>query len=310
MGSLSEFRFFYVPESLNKKGGVQMDIKKVLNNNVVLTENDNQELVVMGKGLAFQKKVGDLVDSSKIEKTFVLESDDVSDKLAELLSDVSEKYLQLSDKIISYAKSRLSTKLDDFLYVALTDHLSFAITRHKQGMQLKNPLLWEIRKFYKQEYEVARHALDIIEEDTGYRLENDEAGSIALHLLNSQISGEGLESMVLATEMVNDILNIVKYHFGMELDEGSINYERFLTHLRFFSFRLMKEEGQEADNPDDFLYDQVKWKYKEAFQCSEKIAVYIEKAHNWRVSKDEKVYLTLHVHRVANRHQLNNKTSN
>ncbi|HYK73092.1 MAG TPA: CAT RNA binding domain-containing protein, partial [Pseudoneobacillus sp.] len=40
-----------------------MKIHKVINNNVisVLTENNN-EMVVMGRGLAFQKKPGDTVD--------------------------------------------------------------------------------------------------------------------------------------------------------------------------------------------------------------------------------------------------------
>jgi beta-glucoside operon transcriptional antiterminator len=286
---------------------VKVDIKKVLNNNVVLTEGENeQELVVMGRGLAFQKKVGDEIEQKKIEKTFVLENQAVSDKLAELLNDVSETYLQLSDKIITYAKSQLPNRLDDYIYVALTDHLSFAISRHKQGMQLKNPLLWEIRKFYKKEYEIARHALDIIQEDTGYVLEEDEAGSIALHLLNSQISGEGLESMVHVTKMVNDILNIVKYHFGMELDESAISYERFLTHLRFFAFRLVKNETG-SEHPDDFLYEQVKRKYKEPFHCSEKITKYVEKTHGRQISKDELVYLTLHIYRVTQRHQWHTK---
>lgn len=121
---------------------MQMEIKQVLNNNVVLTNNQaNQEVVVMGRGLAFQKKPGQVVDVSKIEKTFVLDTG-VAKKLTELMKDTSEIYLDLSYKILELAKSQLTYKLDDYLYVALTDHLSFAITRHKNGIDLKNPLLW------------------------------------------------------------------------------------------------------------------------------------------------------------------------
>ena len=43
-----------------------MIIKKVLNNNVVLSEKDNHEIVIMGKGIAFGKRVGDLLDKDKI----------------------------------------------------------------------------------------------------------------------------------------------------------------------------------------------------------------------------------------------------
>jgi beta-glucoside operon transcriptional antiterminator len=145
-----------------------MRIEKVLNNNVVMTTNESgQEMVVMGRGLAFQKKVGDTIDESKIEKTFELKKQGISDKLAKLLEDTSELYLNISSKIRDFAQSRLPYRLDEYLYVALTDHISFAINRHKQGIDLKNPLLWEIRKYYKPEFQIALKALEIIEKETG-----------------------------------------------------------------------------------------------------------------------------------------------
>ncbi|MFC0271720.1 BglG family transcription antiterminator LicT [Metabacillus herbersteinensis] len=281
-----------------------MEIKKILNNNVVITKNEsNHEIVVMGRGLAFQKKVGDVIESSNVEKTFVLENHGVSDKLAKLLRDTSELYLTISSKILDYAKFQLPYKLDDYLYVALTDHISFAISRHKQGINLKNALLWEIRKYYKLEFQVALKALDIIESLTGVRLNEDEAASIALHLVNSQLSGENMAAAVQVTEMVNSILNIVKYHYQMELDETSVNYERFLAHLRFFAVRFIRNE-KEGDSHDHFLYEQVKEKYPVAFQCSEKIMTYLEQTYELLISNDEAIYLTLHIYRVTNRQEL------
>lgn len=48
-----------------------MKIKKVLNNGAVITTNrDGEEIVVLGKGLAFGKKPGDQIDESKIYKIF------------------------------------------------------------------------------------------------------------------------------------------------------------------------------------------------------------------------------------------------
>ncbi len=280
-----------------------MQIKKVLNNNVVITMNeDNQEMVVMGKGLAFQKKAGQPVDDSKVEKKFVLQNTGISEKLDQLLKYTSEKYLDISSEILSYAQSILPYKLDEYLYIALTDHISFAIARHEQGMDLKNNLLYEIRKYYKREYEIALNSLDIIEKHTGIRLAEDDAGSIALHLVNSQISGENMENAVQVTDMVNNILNIVKYHFQTELDESSINYERFVTHLRYFAIRFIRKEKQE-DTVDDFLHEQVKRKYQEAYACTEKINIYLENKFNWVLSQDEKVYLTVHIHRVTLRQE-------
>lgn len=278
-----------------------MEIRKVLNNNVVITENDNhQEMVVMGKGLAFQKKAGDPVEATKIEKTFILQNTGTSEKLDQLLKYTSEKYLDISSEILTYAQAKLPYKLDEYLYVALTDHISFAIARYQQGIDLKNNLLYEVRKYYKKEFEIGIHALEIIEKHTGIRLGEDEAGSIALHLVNSQISGENMEIAVQVTDMVNSILNIVKYYYQVELDERSINYERFVTHLRYFSMRFIRKEKSE-DTVDEFLHEQVQRKYQEAYACTERINIYLKKNFSWSLSQDEKVYLTVHIHRVTYR---------
>lgn len=46
-----------------------MKIKKVLNNNVVLVENDNNtEMIVMGKGIAFQKNRAKILILPKLIK--------------------------------------------------------------------------------------------------------------------------------------------------------------------------------------------------------------------------------------------------
>ncbi|WP_313167644.1 CAT RNA binding domain-containing protein [Streptococcus parasuis] len=43
-----------------------MQIEKVYNNNVIqTTDQQGRELIVMGKGLGFQKKAGEELDTSK-----------------------------------------------------------------------------------------------------------------------------------------------------------------------------------------------------------------------------------------------------
>ncbi len=279
-----------------------MKISKILNNNVVQSQNNQgQEVVVMGRGLAFQKKVGQSIDEGKIEKIFKLEDQSVSDKLVELLKETPEQYLELADKILQYARSQLSYPLDDYLYIALTDHLHFAISRYNKGIELKNPMQWEIRKYYKKEFQVALHALDIIENATSVRFADDEAAAIALHLVNSQLSGNNIDEAIQVTKMVNNILTIVKYHYQVTLDEFSVNYDRFLTHLRFFALRFARQETIKGQPTDAFLMDQVKKKYPEAYRCSEKISKYIEKEYQWTIGDDEKIYLTLHIQRVTSR---------
>jgi beta-glucoside operon transcriptional antiterminator len=168
-----------------------MKIHKVINNNVisVLTEN-NQEMVVMGRGLAFQKRPGDFVDEKLIEKVFKLENKDFSDRFKTLLNETPMEYMEISDEIIRYAKETLGQKLNESIYVSLTNHIHFAVQRHQKGMDIKNALLWDIKRLYKDEFLVGKHALSIIQQKVGIDLPEDEAGFIALHVLNAELNEE------------------------------------------------------------------------------------------------------------------------
>ncbi|WP_163654906.1 BglG family transcription antiterminator LicT [Listeria sp. PSOL-1] len=275
-----------------------MIIKKVLNNNVVVAENSNgKEVVVMGRGLAFQKKVGEVIEHEKIEKTFVVESHELSEKLSELISEIPVQYLNVADDIVNYAKVKLGTEINDNVYLMLTDHINFAVTRYNQGIHLKNALLWEIKKFYYAEYEVGLQALKIIEEELGYLLDEDEAGFIALHIVNAREDGQQMKTTVAMTQIVQDILSIVTYHFGMKLDETSLNYTRFVTHLQYFAQRMLRDEV--VNSGDDFLYELVKRKYPDAFFCAGKINTYLINTHQTELTRDEQVYLTIHIYRVT-----------
>jgi beta-glucoside operon transcriptional antiterminator len=133
-----------------------MQIAKVLNNNVVVVlDEQRREQVVMGRGLAFQKRVGDSLDESKIEKIFALQSDELVGRLGELLSQIPLEVMTTCDRIIDLARGRLG-KLQESLYITLTDHCHFAIERQKNGMTIRNVLLWEIKRLYPKEFELGR----------------------------------------------------------------------------------------------------------------------------------------------------------
>ena len=118
-----------------------MIINKVLNNNVVTIISENsEEAVVMGRGIAFQKKKGDEIDESKIEKIFVLENKSINEKLLTLVNDIPAKYLEVAENIIKYAENKLGTKLNENIYLTLTDHISFAISRAEKNLGVQNDL--------------------------------------------------------------------------------------------------------------------------------------------------------------------------
>lgn len=278
-------------------------IKKVFNNNVVLAKDlSKSEIVVMGRGIAFKKRVGEEVESNLIEKTFILKQKDASEKFKLLLEDIPSEHISLCYDIIEYAKNMLKIELNDCIYFTLTDHISNALKLHEEGFSRPNPLVWEIKKFYPKEYNIALKALEFIESEIEKKLPEDEAGNIVFHLINAEVnsnynnSNNEVTDMAKQTKMIKDILNIVKYTYKIELDENSLNYERFVTHLRFF-FQRIKGKNKIESPGDDFLLKQVKNKYEEAYKCMLKIERYLEK----ELDDDEKLYLTLHIKRVTKR---------
>lgn len=274
-----------------------MKIKKKLNNNVaVVTDKTGNEIIVMGKGITYDKKAGDCVDVEQVEKQFVPSNKDFSMKFQEILLDIPSKYLEVSNCIIERAKKYLDAEIDDNIYISLTDHIHMAVKRYLDGMQVPNPLLLDIKRFYNKEYEIGCQALEIIKDQLKVELPEDEAGFIAFHFVNAQ---QNLESskMVDIMKLVKEITNIVKYQMGLDFDEESVYYYRFITHLKFFAQRLFLENKQYTDE-DNPLYHIVKEQYKKAFNCTQAVVKFVDNKYNYKISKEEQLYLTVHIENI------------
>lgn len=272
-----------------------MKVMKVFNNNVVLVHDaQGQEVVVMGRGIGFQKKTSDQLDETKIDKTFVLDAQNAG--FSEIYRDLPPEEVDLVLEIVNLAEKELEQSFQSSLYITLADHLHFAIERQKAGVTLTNPLAWEIRKFYKNEYKIGLRALEIVKQKLAIELAQEEASSIALHIVNAQKQGQLIEQTMRIITVVQDILNIVRLHFGIAFDEDSISYNRFFTHLQYFAQRV--NDGTQQGSNDSFLYEQVYQNYPEAFACAEKIKQYIESTYDFPVGRDEEVYLAIHIQRL------------
>lgn len=277
-----------------------MIIKRLINNNIVVVDReDGKELIVVGKGIGFKKKSGDYVDSSNIEKSYHMVDDETSLRFQELLQSVPMKYVLLSDKMIRYIKKVYDKELSDTLYISIIDHISSALTRHEKGITLKNPMVWDIKKLYAQEYNIGLELLDIIKEETGIELPVDEAGFLSLHIVNAQLEAN-MDTVMDITQIIHSILNIVKYQFKVDFDEDSLNYYRFITHLKFFAQRLLTKQktGLESEGNEE-LIDLVKIKYTRAYEVTFNIEDYLNTTFGYIMSEDERLYLTIHIARLV-----------
>ncbi|MCR5833301.1 MAG: PRD domain-containing protein [Selenomonadaceae bacterium] len=275
-----------------------MKIKKVFNNNVILTENENgREIIAMGKGLAFNRRVGDKIPKSAVEKIYTLSSKSMMEKFQELIAGISSDYLQVSNEVIDYAQNLLECKLNESVYVGLTDHIHMAVYRIRNGVEIRNMLLMEIKKFYEKEYSIGMHAVEIMNQKFKVNLPEDEAGFIAMHIIDAQM-GFNVPISNKIMQMIQEITNVIRMTCKVEFNKDSLSYYRFITHLKFFAKRIFTEQNP-PEEIDDEMSLMVKKKYPRAFQCTEKIADLIERKYHYNVSSDEKFYLTIHIAKIT-----------
>ena len=274
-----------------------MKIKKILNNNAVWsTDGEGNEIIATGRGISFGKKVGDVIDDTKVEKLFM--SKEANAQFIQLVEELPYEEIQVADEIINYASEVLGKRLCRNIYITLTDHLGFAVQRKREGIEIRNSLLWEIRKYYAKEYEIGRHALEIIRDRLNVELSDDEAGFFALHIVNAELDGSIHHTME-APEIIKDILNIVRYSFTVEIDENSLSYERFITHLKYFLQRAERNVYYPPDSND--IYEIVIKKFPEAYKCAWRIKSYMETKYPQKITEDEMLYLTVHISRITGR---------
>lgn len=280
-----------------------MKISKVLNNNVVITTDEKQnEIIVMGRGIAFKKKVGDDISDQTIDKVYRLENRTIASQFQELLADLPLEYLELSNQVIEYAREELSSPINDSIYISLPDHLHSAIERAKKGIVVKNVLLWDIKRFFPDEFKIGKRTIEKISERYGIELPEDEAGFIALHLVNAQTENNDQSNLYELTKTMQDIINIVKYYFKTTFDEESVYFYRFTTHLRFFVSR-MQNHSTHAEETDDELLEMVKIKYRNVYQCVQKIKSFLVTNYRYDMSNDEILYLTIHIARLVQKNR-------
>lgn len=271
-------------------------IVKILNNNAVVCAGpDGFEQIVMGRGIAFQQKAGTDVDESRIEKTFVLKNEETNNRFQKFIQDIPVEDILLSEKIIAHAKKHCTRELDDSIYITLTDHLSGALERIRRNITVTNPLTSAIKSFYPEEFQLGIDALEIIKKETGYSFSIDEVAFITMHFVTAEL-GVGTPEFTSILSFVQNVSGIVKDYLAVPVDETSLSWQRFLTHLSFFAQRFMT--GKEKPDREALLYDSVSKAFPEAYDCVEKIAAYVSEKYSYTIGEDEKTYLMIHVNRL------------
>lgn len=278
-----------------------MKFIKKINNNVAwaLTDKD-QEVIVIGKGVSFDKEINDPIPLNSIEKYYY--SDDPKNKMMDsVLQEIKENIFDLTEHILDKAKQELKIhSITVSNLIALADHLNHALKRSTEEIfDYPDNLKWEVKRIYPKEYDFATEVLFLIEKQTDIRLPKSEVTFLTYHFVNLQYGSDIKKKSYELADLLNKSLEIIQYHFHMTLDQNSINYIRLVTHARHFVLRQMNKEYLDQSVIDMQLLKVVKNNYKKSYQAAEKISKMIELNLDCTVSDDEKFYLTLHIERVT-----------
>lgn len=273
-------------------GVIVMKITKVFNNNLVATITpEKREALLSGTGIGFGKKVGDVVDQSKITNYYYVENQRIK-LLYQMMETTPVEYLEIAEAILDRANRKLSKHVSDTILPALVDHLYVAITRTKKGKQVPNLIHVETKMMYPVEYEVGLWALRLIKMRLNVTLPDDEAGFIAIHIQNGEDeSNEDVSDMLM---FVKETTDIIAESFNCRFDVNSTDNQRLATHLKFFYQRMMHHQTTTIVNVED-MYRLLITKHKDMKKCMHHISELLKKDYAYQITLSEEVYLMMHI---------------
>lgn len=273
-----------------------LQVAKVLNNNVIIAHHpEHGEVVVIGKGIGFNRKTGDSIPLESVEKMFILTNQHEQEQYKQLVPQVDEQLIEIIGEIVMYISRKTQTELNEHIHIALTDHLAFAIKRAEQDIAFHNPFLYETKEIYPVEYELAEYAIKLIHRKLGVDLGEDEIGFVALHI-NSAMTNRHISEVRGHAQLIADLVAAIEEELKFTILRNSLDYSRLLTHLRFAIERIRRgEQVGEVEKLDTLL----KQEYPLLYSLAGKLTMIMEKRLNKPVYPAEVSYLTMHLHRVA-----------
>src|SRR5690625_521594 len=275
-------------------------VKKALNNNVLIANSDqNEEVVLIGKGIGFNHKKNDSVNKEVIEKVFVLKNEKEQQHYKELLPHIDTEILDIIISSTELIRRRSKVIVNEHVHVALTDHLVFAINRLARGLAIKNPFLSETKVLYPFEYEIAAEVVDLINQSIDINLPEGEIGFIALHI-HSAITQKDISEINKYSQLIAFIVGTIEEQLNIIIDKDRVDYIRLVRHIRYTIERVVKDE--KLAEPEK-IASLLKHEYPICYNLSWKLMKIMQQTLKKPVYEAETVYLTIHLQLLNNKYE-------
>lgn len=270
-------------------------IQKALNNNVLIaTDNNGNEVILIGRGIGFGASAGELIQQEKIEKLFVLNDPEEQEQYKQLLTSLDEDTLKVLISAVEMIQAQANRPLNEHIHVALTDHLVFAVNRMRRGMAIRNPFLLETKALYPNEYKIAAEVTAMVNKQLSVALPEGEIGFIALHI-HSALVNKNVRDVTRHSELIVQLVDMIEAQLAINIDKNSIDYMRLIRHLHFTIERVVRGERVAEPKKITLL---LKSEYPVCYNLAWKLIKVMQQSLQKEIYEAEAVYLTLHLQRI------------
>lgn len=272
-------------------------VRKALNHNtlIAISMENNQEYLVIGKGIGFGKKVSERFEiPENIECTvYSLHEQTERGKAMELIKGIEPVYLEIAGKVLAKSEEVFG-KIDKRILFPMADHIAFAVQRIRANEQISNPLTDDIRALFHMEYKTAECVKDILWEMLQVEIDEHEIGYIALHI-HSAIEDENVALSMQIAMAVRECIRMIEEETGQTIDVMSLSYNRLMNHIRYMVARAIKGEKLKLN-----MNDYMSVKFPKSFWMATEVCKQLEKQLHRTSPLDEVEigYLAMHIERV------------
>ena len=268
-------------------------IVKVLNHNtfIGIRSKDKCKCLIMGKGIAFGRKVSESISVGEDAKVYTLTELTERGSAEEIIRSVPPECLELAGEILDHAE-KVFGQIDRSILFPMADHLAFAVQRIRNQEQISNPLTEDIRILFHQEYKVAKCAEQLLRERLHVEIDEHEIGYIALHV-HAAIEDQKVSQAMQLTRAVRDCISLVEKQTGTTIDVMSLSYNRLMNHIRYMVARALSGEKLKVN-----MNDYISIRFPKAFDMASQVCG--EMMNNLKICLDdvEVGYLAMHLERV------------
>lgn len=212
----------------------QYYVKKVFSNNIIQCQisDEDKDCIVQGKGIGFHCKKGDIVPLDMIEKVYFRSNLKKMNQYLSLVENCDPMLVEAVEEVIRQMEKQFGSEYDEYVHIALLDHLNFSLYRYHHQITMNNIFLDEYRMMYEKEYAFAQKMLIYINQCLQITLPESEIGFITLHI-HAAIHKKSASKSSFYMQVIARCISKIEEHLQVTLDVGSTERMRLVTHLKF-----------------------------------------------------------------------------